>query len=250
MPRHSPRPDPRAPHAFTLIELLVVVAIIAVLASLLLPALGKARDRARRISCLNTQKQIYLAVQLYTDNHNEYYPYHDDFGDWGWPNPVKDAAAALLKELQATKWPLCPSPSGAATWGRGTVYWNYYVFAGSAMPHRILKRDYIFTDTITYGGTTPGIPLDQLYPMVSDANRSGAIGGPGVWTVMYHANGASLMPEGANAVYYDGHGGWQAYAGSNPAQPVNKVTGTPGKWSNYPLGIYSGRVYPLPPPMR
>src|SRR5436853_6813988 len=70
----SPRPADNSPRGFTLVELLVVIGIIALLISILLPALNKARESARQVQCLSNMKQLSVAVVSFANEHKGWMP--------------------------------------------------------------------------------------------------------------------------------------------------------------------------------
>ena len=107
----------RKAFAFTLLELLVVIAIIAILASLLLPALGMARDRSRTIVCSNSLKQLYLPCGAYMDDYGVFLKRYELTY---WQTVLKNDYLDGKNVSDVYKCPSNPGPLGYVTY----YYWN------------------------------------------------------------------------------------------------------------------------------
>ncbi len=128
------------PSRFTLIELLVVVAIIAILASMLLPALTKARDMARRTSCGNQLKQVNMANMMYADENDGYLPNPAIFSWWraDWMNALVNG-----KYISGDR-----QPSATTTGAAGSAYkmftctsWNIVVHASGGPGNYMINQE-------------------------------------------------------------------------------------------------------------
>lgn len=121
-----------AKKAFTLVELLVVISIIALLLSILMPSLQRAREQAKRILCLSNLKQLALAATNYTLDNDQYYPiayYYDgpDLYQWDFSTVNGKTEPGILWQGESTieKVHHCPSYKGPDNAGNITKYTGY-----------------------------------------------------------------------------------------------------------------------------
>jgi len=211
--------------AFTLIELLVVIAIISILAAILFPVFARARENARRASCLSNEKQIALGFMMYTQDYDGRFPQHWGYyyeGGSGTPYPW---SLAILPYVKSNQLFFCPSDtnpdhnsSSSVSTGNVSYGYNYAYLAMSG----------------TYAATPATL---NLISAVKYPSETLLLGDTGLNTTGYviHWSSSTYLPtnshlEGCNFAFVDGHVKWM----KAKAVIDNHATPALSLWGNRP----------------
>jgi prepilin-type N-terminal cleavage/methylation domain-containing protein len=254
---------------FTLIELLVVISIIAVLAAILFPVFARARENARRASCLSNLKQIGLGFMMYVQDYDSRYPlaaYHPlgvssndptvkqtdpsmpgayfTIRQNAWPTghfiTWMDMIYPYTKSVQVYECPSyqAPAPNSTITWpsygyNLGISNWSYY-------------RKYFWCNTEECGSGPQDIPLTQsaigrpaeVILSMDFQDAYSWMASPWGWYQATTSVNRGLLTaphlEGGSAVYADGHAKWTSKA----RMATTSATGLSG-WCNPDNPVYT-----------